>query len=276
MLMTFFLTTPFIPLLATVLYFMASGWLFIRLLKAAMGITIGKIGPLMTGGGAVLLHAFLLVHTLYLPDGLNLSLVNALSFTGWLIASVLVSFSLLWPLENLGIILFPFSGVTLLFAYLFPSRYILFTSDSWPLEIHVLLAILAYALLALAATQALVLALQDYRLHNRQPGGLLRGIPPLLTVEALLFQIIGIGFVVLSLALLSGLLFIEGLWTQAMLQKTFLSMIAWLVFGVLLWGRWRFGWRGRTAIFWTLSGFGTLMLAYFGSKWLFEVFLEHP
>jgi ABC-type uncharacterized transport system permease subunit len=90
----------------------------------------------------------------------------------------------------------------------------------------------------------------------------------------LLFQMIAIGFVLLSLALLSGLLFLEDIFTQHLVHKTVLSSIAWAVFGILLWGRWRFGWRGRTAIRWTLSGFATLALAYFGSKLVLELLLK--
>jgi ABC-type uncharacterized transport system permease subunit len=51
------------------------------------------------------------------------------------------------------------------------------------------------------------------------------------------------------------------------------AAVAWLVFAVLLWGRWKFGWRGRTAIRWTLGGFAFLLLAYFGSKLVLELVL---
>ena len=109
----------------------------------------------------------------------------------------------------------------------------------------------------------MLLAIQDYRLRHRQPGGFLRGIPPLTAMEALLFQMIGAGFILLSITLVSGLFFLEDLFAQHLVHKATLSFIAWGVFGVLLWGRWRFGWRGRTAIRWTLSGFVFLALAYF-------------
>ena len=139
---------------------------------------------------------------------------------------------------------------------------------------HILIAILAYSLLALAAVQAVLLAIQDYRLRHRQPGGFLRGIPPLTTMESLLFQMIGAGFILLSVTLLSGFFFLEDLFAQHLVHKTALSLIAWCVFAVLLWGRWRFGWRGRTAIRWTLSGFGFLALAFFGSKLVLELILR--
>jgi ABC-type uncharacterized transport system permease subunit len=93
-------------------------------------------------------------------------------------------------------------------------------------------------------------------------------------MENLLFQMLTAGFILLSLSLFSGILFLEDLFAQHLAHKTVFSIIAWLVFGTLLWGRWRFGWRGRTAIRWTLSGFFFLMLAYFGSKLVLEIVLQ--
>jgi ABC-type uncharacterized transport system permease subunit len=93
-------------------------------------------------------------------------------------------------------------------------------------------------------------------------------------MESLLFQMIGAGFVLLSLTLVSGLMFVEDIFAQSLVHKTVLSLLAWGVFGILLWGRWRFGWRGRTAIRWTLSGFAALALAYFGTKLVLELVLK--
>lgn len=85
---------------------------------------------------------------------------------------------------------------------------------------------------------------------------------------------IGGGFALLSLALVSGFVFLDNIFAQQMVHKTVLSIAAWAVFGILLWGRWRYGWRGRTAIRWTLSGFTALVLAYFGSKVVLELILN--
>ena len=93
-------------------------------------------------------------------------------------------------------------------------------------------------------------------------------------METLLFQMIGLGFIVVSVALLSGVFYIENIFDQRLVHKTVLSVTAWIIFGVLLFGRWRFGWRGRTAIRWTISGFVLLMLAYFGSKFVIQLVLQ--
>ena len=260
--------------LAVLLYLLASGGLAMRLARASAGAASAKGGPLALGWGAALLHAMILAQTVFQPPGLNLGFFNALSFTGWLIGVVLLAAAMVRPVENLGIVVLPFDALMLVLGLLFPSERIVADAGRWPLELHILIAILAYALLALAAVQAVLLAIQDYRLRHRQPGGFLRGIPPVTAMETLLFQMIGAGFILLTITLVSGFFFLEDLFAQHVAHKAVLSLIAWCVFGVLLWGRWRFGWRGRTAIRWTLSGFVFLALAYFGSKLVLELILQ--
>ncbi len=260
--------------LAVLLYLLAGGWLAARLARAGVGSAGSKGGPLALGWGAALLHAMILAQTVFQPAGLNLGFFNALSFTGWLIGVVLLAAAMVRPVENLGIVVLPFDALMLVLGLLFPTERIVADAGQWPLELHILIAILAYSLLALAAVQAVLLAIQDHRLRHRHPGGFLRGIPPLTTMESLLFQMIGAGFILLSITLVSGLFFLHDLFAQHLAHKATLSFVAWGVFGVLLWGRWRFGWRGRTAIRWTLSGFGFLALAYFGSKLVLELVLQ--
>jgi ABC-type uncharacterized transport system permease subunit len=142
------------------------------------------------------------------------------------------------------------------------------------MQAHILVSLLAFSLLNIAALQALLLTCQDFQLHRKRSSWFLRSLPPLETMEALLFQMIGVGFFLLSLSLVSGFWFIEDLFAQHLAHKTVLSLLSWLVFGVLLWGRLSFGWRGRTAVRWTLAGFGVLLLAYFGSKLVLEIILR--
>ena len=98
--------------------------------------------------------------------------------------------------------------------------------------------------------------------------------PPLQAMESLLFQMISTGLLFLSVSLLSGFIFIEDLFAQHLVHKTILSIVAWFIFSSLLIGRKRYGWRGKTAIRWTLYGFLSLLLAYFGSKLVLEVILD--
>ncbi len=89
-------------------------------------------------------------------------------------------------------------------------------------------------------------------------------------MEQFLFQLITAGVILLTLSLMTGFLYVEDLFAQHLVHKTVLSLAAWLVFSILLWGRWRFGWRGRKAIRWTMAGFAVLLLAYLGTKFVIE------
>jgi ABC-type uncharacterized transport system permease subunit len=191
-----------------------------------------------------------------------------------MVALALLGAAIAKPLENLAIILLPLAALSIVLEMRFPTTHILPDSAPMGLRIHVLLSVLAYSLLTIGAFQALLLALQDRQLRKKRPIRIMHALPPLETMETLLFQIIGIGFFLLSLSLMSGLMFLEDIFAQHLVHKTALSIVAWLVFAILLWGRWHFGWRGRKAIAWTLGGFVALMLAYFGTKIVLELILH--
>ena len=205
--------------------------------------------------------------------GINFSFFNAVSFATWVICLVFLLSCIRKPLETLGIVLLPMAGITLLLALWFPGSHLLPPDAHWHLRSHVLISLLAYSVLSMAAIQAIFLAVQDSQLRKHHPGGFVRSLPPLLTMESLMFEMILIGFVLLSISLFTGFLFLDNMFAQRLVHKTILSILAWLAFAVLLWGRYRFGWRGRTAIRWTLVGFGVLALAYFGSKAVIELIL---
>lgn len=258
-------------LLAFFAYLAASGWLFVRAVRVAGARPLLRWPAQVFAAIALLAHALALYGAIHTPAGLNLGLVNMFSVMAWQIALLTFVSSLRAATANLGVALYPVVGVAALMLPLGQNTRAMFQQLSWQLEAHILLSVLAYGLLALAAFQAILLAIQDYRLRQRQPGGLLRALPPLALMEELLFQTLALGFALLSLALFSGLIFLEDLFAQHLAHKTVLSIFAWLVFAVLLWGRWRYGWRGRTAMRWTLGGFALLVLAYFGSKLVLEL-----
>jgi ABC-type uncharacterized transport system permease subunit len=138
---------------------------------------------------------------------------------------------------------------------------------------HILLSAAAAGLLSVAAILVLLLAAQSARLRSRRPLGMLAILPPLESLENAVFSTVMAGFIALSLSLLSGVLFIEDLFAQHLVHKTVLSLTAWCIFGVLLLGRHRFGWRGRQALRFLLAGYVTLALAYFGSRFVLEALL---
>jgi len=233
-----------------------------------------KYPALAIGFVGILLHAFLLQQAMFTPGGLNFGLTNVGSLATWFVAGLLLIASLRRPIENLGIIILPLAAFSILAQVLLPTEHILTTDETHSgIGIHILFSILAYSLLGLAAVQAMLLSIQERNLHRRNPGGFIRALPPMESMETLLFQMIIIGFVLQSMSLASGIVYLDNMFAQHLAHKTILSIIAWLVFAILLWGHWKHGWRGRVAVRWTISGFITLLLAYFGSKYVLEILL---
>ncbi len=266
------MSTIFFGATAVILYFWVAFRLGVRLSHGATA-THDKRLPIAVGMGAVTLHGLVLYSTLASVQGLNLSFFNAFSFVTWLIAVLLLIAAITKPVENLGIALLPSAAIAMVLSLVFPASEAHLDDMRVGLNIHVLTSVLAFSLLNIAAIQAILVAIQNYHLRNRRPGGFIRALPPLQTMEHLLFQMIGLGVVLQTLSLATGFVFLEDMFAQHMVHKTVLAILAWFVFATVLWGRWRFGWRGRTAIRWTLSGFVSLLLAYFGSKLVLELLL---
>ena len=150
-----------------------------------------------------------------------------------------------------------------------------FTEEPWA-ALHIAVALAAYALLIVAAMQALILMGLEKRLHRGLAEPNAAELPPLLTLERFLFRIVGAGYALLTLTLATGIFFSEQLFGKPMSfnHKTVFSVLAWFAFGALLVGRHRFGWRGRNALNWILFGSALLLLAYIGSKFVLEVILR--
>jgi ABC-type uncharacterized transport system permease subunit len=225
---------------------------------------------------ALALHAFVLANGSLTSNGLDLSFFKALSLIGWLVATLLFSTTLRHPLESLAIVLLPLVICTLIACCVAPALNQQIVAAGTGLQIHILGSLLAFAILSLAAAQALVLSYQDYHLRNHQLTSWVRHLPPLQHMEGFLFQLVWLGFALLSIALVSGWLFLDDVFAQHLVHKSVLSILAWIIFAMLLTGRILAGWRGRKAIHWTLGGFILLVLAYFGSKMVLEIILSKP
>lgn len=206
-------------------------------------------------------------------ESLTIGIAEALSVLAWLSALMLWVFCLREPLQMLGLVLYPICAVLVLGPALFHDTGTAIPLADWKIGIHILFSLLSAGLLTLASLQALSTAALDRILHRPENLAAANRLPPLLTMERLLFQMIVVGFVLLSCTLLTGLLFVHDLFGQHLAHKTVLSAFAWLIFGVLIWGRFRHGWRGRRALRWALAGYGALVLAYFGSKLVLELVL---
>lgn len=255
--------------------YLASGALISRRVACGRAATRGdKVGTLSLVLGALVLHASVLYPELRLETGLNLSLTSAFSLVAWIVVVLYIAASLFRPVDNLGIVLLPLAGLTVLAAWWWPTQHSIALSSPWQAA-HIVVSLLAYSLLCLAAVQSLLLLAQEHELKHKNSRGFIRALPPMETTETLMFQMIGLGFILLTLTVASGIVFAESFFGKPfrITHHTVLALSAWVVYAILLLGRWRLGWRGRAAIRWTLGGFFLLVLAYFGSKFVLQVLL---
>lgn len=169
--------------------------------------------------------------------------------------------------------LLPIVGI--LFNLPFLAPHILANPDHPLLKIHLLIALLAYACFAIATLFAGLITSQERHLHQ-SPLPIHETRPALLTLEKWLFRLISYGLILLSITILSGILFSEQIFGKALFfsHKTLFAMISWLIYATLLMGRWQYGWRGKTAMRYILAGFIALFLTYFGSQFVLEVVLH--
>jgi ABC-type uncharacterized transport system permease subunit len=213
-------------------------------------------------------------------------------FAKLLSATVWIGVLLVWiestkvDLASLATLLAPLAIVLVVLPYFFPG--VAFDLHAQPplFVPHLIVGTLAYGVMFLGAIQALLMAAAEHRLHPRRPaerpGSLAsvlarRGpLPPLMVLERILFRVIAIGFVLLLLTTLTGIVFSEETFGKPLPlnHKTVFSLVATVFVGLLLIGHWLWGWRGRTAIRLTLGGFGLLLLSYVGSRFVLEVVLR--
>jgi len=262
-------------ILATGLYLAATGLLITPWFRAEqLEVSTGfrwPTGALVLFG--LIAHSFALRQTIVLDSALNLSIISVGSLTSWAAVLMLFIASLVRPLQNLGIVVLPVAALTILLGWLMPGEPVLSRPMTTPQSVHIIVSLLAYSLIFLAALQSVLLLLQEKHLRQHQPGGFIRVLPPMETMEYLMFWLIYVGLGLLTLTVISGVFFSETLFGKPLkfTHHTVLSIASWIIFTTLVIGHWRFGWRGRTAVRWTLIGFGLLILAYFGSKFVLEV-----
>jgi ABC-type uncharacterized transport system permease subunit len=222
------------------------------------------------------LHGALLYQTTFTDTGFDLGVGNAVSAILWLTVLIYWTVSFVYNLEGLQALVLPLAAVCVLLPWLLPTKHILSNTGLLAFPAHFLLSMLAYSLFTIAALHAALMAVVERRLHDATLPAMRHTLPPLLTMETLLFRVITAGFVLLTLALASGMLFSEELIHKPaqFSHKTLFAFISWGIFAALLGGRKIYGWRGRTAMHWTWAGFIALVLAYVGSKFVLEVILH--
>jgi ABC-type uncharacterized transport system permease subunit len=224
-------------------------------------------------GLAIVIHGFATFGLLLHEGGLDLSLLKILSLLALVINGLVFLSSIKEPIHSLYLALFPISAVTLVFALISASTK---STDVIPysLQVHILTSIIAYSFLAIAALQALLAGYQNWQLKHKHQNVLMRTMPALETMEKLLFKLIWVGEILLTASLLTGFYVYDDFFAQQLIHKVTFSIVAWLVYAVLIFGRYHYGWRGQRAINWTWIGFSAILLGYLGSKFVIEFILS--
>lgn len=261
-----------IPYLAVAFIYLAVAADFWRDTKIKSAQSL-KLHLVMIALGLII-HAWLLYQGIF-ANGFNLGFYNALSAIFWLTVLVYWLANLQLELYSLQAFVLPPAAIFALAPAFEVSNHYLPEAAQPLFMVHIGIALLAYSLFTFAALHALLMLFAERQLHNKTSLIKLPSFPPLMVMEGLLFKVITIGFVLLTITLISGMLFSERIFGQPLefTHKIVFSIASWLIYGGLLFGRYQYGWRGKKAINLTLTGFVLLLLAYVGSKFILQVML---
>ena len=207
------------------------------------------------------------------PEAYAFGLFESAALFALIVTSFVLLSAVRLPVQGLLLLALPVSALSLVGLLTVKPGHPLIHDPEAALISHILLSAVAYSLLAIAACQAVLLVWQERQLRRKRALGTLRLLPPMETMESLLFSLLWTGWVSLTLAIGSGFLFLDDLFGQRVVHHTVLSLASWVIYTSLLAGHYLFGWRGRAATYGTLGAFGLLVLAYFGSKFVLEILL---
>jgi ABC-type uncharacterized transport system permease subunit len=225
---------------------------------------------LLLGSAAVSLHLIVTLSYILDENKILFGFFNTASLVLCFIVISLLLFYARKPLQAIFLAIYPISAACIFGALFFHDTEQSFSPSGSGIFIHIILSIIAYSVFSIAAIQAVLLYIQNNNLKKKNDTILMRNLPPLLTMEALLFEMIWSGTILLALAIIFGFIFVNDLFVQQLAHKSILSLLALAIFSTLLLGRKFYGWRGLTASKWTLWGSSVLMIGFLGSKLVFE------
>jgi len=246
----------------------------------ALAFGIHRDHPVLTRVGlgltllGVALHSAAAIGEMRTIGGFNADFFSALALVSLInLIVVLVGMLRFAWIELLLLALPGTAGLVLLKLLVAPVPAALDTGSAM-LDLHIVASLVSYSMLSIAALTAMFIAVLHNLLRQHRRPNIIEILPPLVTMESMLFQMIGVGWIILTVSLATGLVFVDDLFAQHLAHKTFLSILSWILFGALLAGRWRYGWRGMRVVRLTLIGMAVLLLAYFGSKAVLELMLD--
>lgn len=223
---------------------------------------------------AMVLHMLLLVNSIFVAPGQNMSMGNVASLIAWLIAISMTLASFKLPNALLLPVVYGFTAIVVALNLLIPIDYIIHIEVRPALLTHITVALFAYGCLMIALLYALQLSYINDKLKHKTASLMNSPLPPLMLVEHILFRLLLVGTILLGLSLLSGFLFLDDMLAQGQAHKTILSVIAWCIYAALLFAHYQYGVRGKPVITATIVGAFLLTLAYFGSRFVKEILLS--
>ena len=260
-----------LSLLASFLYVLATGHVLSRLFH--------KDGPsqkltVLLSTGAILAHMLVLVNSVFTHNGQDLSTINIAMLTCWGIVVSVTTVSLKFPATLLLPVVYGFAAILLVASLFIPHHIIMQSIDvKLGLVVHISFSLLAYCILIIATLYAVQFYYIDKRLKEKDLAIMHSHLPPLMLVERQLYQLLTVGTIIFTFALMSGFFFLEGMFAKEAIHKTVLSMVAWVIFTIVATGHHVLGWRGKPVVFAILGASGLVTMAYFGSRFIQEVIL---
>jgi len=261
-----------ILLITAACYLVAVILLYVAIAEHSRNKRILSAGIALFG---MILHIWAQSHHWVIPTSPSVSVLNVLSLCALVTVAIpLFSFPFRNSLYDASLVALPFAVLILIAEGTLTAPILEISHTTAHTTAHIFSSVIAFGALSVAGVYALFIATIDHLLRQHSFNRLMQTLPALDTLESLMFHLIRFGFVVLTVALATGLVYVDDLFGQHLAHKTILSIFAWLVFALLLWGRWKRGWRGRVAVRMTLAGIALLLLSYFGSKLVLEILLE--
>ena len=217
---------------------------------------------------AVVFHISHALNISFVGHFLNFGLSSMVVLISGLIVALFLLGSIAMPIRRLGILVYPITALCLLFSLAWGNQIHTNNNTGLAFSAHIIVSITAYAVLSLATIQALLYIFQERQIKNRTNPAMLMALPPLQTMEQLLFRLVTLGFICLSLTLISGVIFSQEIFghTFTFNHHTLLAILGWVVFTLLLFKHYKHGLRGTQAAIWTIGGFLLIQLGYFGTK----------
>lgn len=260
-------STTVISVGASLLYFAAT--------LAILSKLFHVVGPnkklvLTAGVAAIALHLITIINALFIPELVDFSLPNVISLVALLISAGITLDAMRHKANLIQPVAYGFSALLLIVLAFMPQVNVLsIDAGQLVLVAHIVFALIAYCILVIATLYAFQVAFINYKLKQKNIAAV-NHLPPLMQVERQLFAILTVGTCCLVLSQVVGLFFIDDFFSKSNIHKTFLSVVALIIYATILWGHFVKGWRGKLIT--TLTTISTLVLtlAYFGSRFVKE------